>query len=320
MAHGFLDATRDILTPAEIDHLVFGAKLITFEQAIRFLGDYLNGDVYYKIHRPDHNLDRARTQIKLVAEIEQHSGYVGRDRDPISIRSGQCPRLFCSKLVWIPSRPCSPRRRVVPTVSSCAPTCWRAGLYPQRGHDRARPPAAANRHECHHPPRVGDFCYSDVEFETMKLDIALCKQVGVDGVVIGLLHPDGSVDVERMRALIELARPLSVTCHRAFDVSRDPIEALETLIGLGVDRILTSGQEPSPLEGLELIAELVRRAGERVIIMPGGVSERTVGRIVAGCGAREVHGYLPVTVEGRMIHRNPRRLHGRASCGRRSTR
>ena len=109
-----------------------------------------------------------------------------------------------------------------------------------------------------------------------------------------------------MRVLIELARPLSVTCHRAFDVSRDPFEALETLIGLGVDRILTSGQEPSPLEGLELIAELVERAGERVIIMPGGVSERTVGRIVAGCGAREVHGYLPVTVEGRMIHRNPR--------------
>jgi copper homeostasis protein len=155
-------------------------------------------------------------------------------------------------------------------------------------------------------PRGGDFCYSDVEFETMKLDIALCKQVGADGVVIGLLHPDGTVDVERMRALIELARPLSVTCHRAFDVSRDPFEALETLIALGVDRILTSGQEPSPLEGLELIAALVERAGERVIIMPGGVSERTVGRIVAGCGAREVHGYLPVTVEGRMIHRNPR--------------
>ena len=155
-------------------------------------------------------------------------------------------------------------------------------------------------------PRGGDFCYSDVEFETMKLDIELCKRIGADGVVIGVLHPDGTVDVERMRALIELARPLSVTCHRAFDVSCDPFEALETLTALGVDRILTSGQEPSPLEGLELIAELVRRAGDRVIIMPGGVSERTVGRILAGCGAREVHGYLPVTVEGRMIHRNPR--------------
>jgi copper homeostasis protein len=109
-------------------------------------------------------------------------------------------------------------------------------------------------------PRGGDFYYSDVEFETMKLEIELCKRIGVDGVVIGLLNPDGTVDVERMRTLIELARPLSVTCHRAFDVSRDPFEALETLIGLGVDRILTSGQEPSPLEGLELIAELVRRA------------------------------------------------------------
>jgi copper homeostasis protein len=155
-------------------------------------------------------------------------------------------------------------------------------------------------------PRGGDFCYSAAEFEVMKLDIELCKRLGADGVVIGLLHPDGSVDHERTRDLIALARPLSVTFHRAFDVSRDPFEALETLIGLGVDRILTSGQEASPLEGLDVIAELVRRAGERVIIMPGGVSERTVGRIVAGSGAREVHGYLPVTVDGRMLHRNPR--------------
>jgi copper homeostasis protein len=155
-------------------------------------------------------------------------------------------------------------------------------------------------------PRGGDFCYSDIEFETMKLDIELCKRAGADGVVIGLLNPDGTIDVERTRTLVALARPLSVTFHRAFDVSRDPFEALETLIGLGVDRILTTGQEPSPLEGLEMIAELVRRAGNRVIIMPGGVSERTIGRVVAGCGASEYHGYLPVTVEGRMRHRNPR--------------
>ena len=155
-------------------------------------------------------------------------------------------------------------------------------------------------------PRGGDFCYSDAEFEAMKLDIELCKRVGADGVVLGLLHPDGTVDVERTRALIELARPLSVTFHRAFDVTRDPFEALETLIGLGLDRILTTGQEYSPLEGLELIAELVRQAGDRVIIMPGGVSERTANRIVAGSGAHEVHGYLPVALEGRMIHRNPR--------------
>ena len=73
VAHGFLDATCDVLTPIEIDHLVFGARLITYEQAIRFLGDYLNGDTYYKTHRPGHNLDRTRTQIKLLAEIEQHA-------------------------------------------------------------------------------------------------------------------------------------------------------------------------------------------------------------------------------------------------------
>jgi copper homeostasis protein len=155
-------------------------------------------------------------------------------------------------------------------------------------------------------PRGGDFCYSDAEFEAMKLDVEFCKRAGADGVVIGILNADGTVDVERTRALIQLARPLSVTFHRAFDVSRDPFEALETLIGLGIDRILTTGQEASPLEGLDQIAELVRRAGDRVIIMPGGATERTVGRIVAGCGASEVHACLPVTVEGRMIHRNPR--------------
>jgi copper homeostasis protein len=163
-------------------------------------------------------------------------------------------------------------------------------------------------------PRGGDFCYSDVEFETMKLDVELCKrnvpdrgQVGADGVVFGILNPDGTVDAPRTAELIRLARPLSVTFHRAFDVTRDPYEALETLIGLGVDRILTSGQEPSALEGLDLIADLVKAAGDRVIIMPGGgITERNIERIVAGSGAREIHVYAPMTLEGRMKYRNPR--------------
>jgi copper homeostasis protein len=156
-------------------------------------------------------------------------------------------------------------------------------------------------------PRGGDFCYSKVEFEAMKLDIAFAKQAGADGVVIGILNEDGSVDVERTRALIELARPMSVTFHRAFDVTRDPFEALETLIGLGVERILTSGQEPSVLEGLDLIADLVRRAGDRIIIMPGaGITERNLAKIIAQSGAREFHVYAPMTLEGRMEHRHPR--------------
>ena len=95
VAHGFLDATCDILTPIEIDHLVFGARLITYEQAIRFLGDYLNGDTYYKTHRPDHNLDRCRTQIKLLTEIEQQMDHAERHRGQVSV--GRSP-WFRSRL------------------------------------------------------------------------------------------------------------------------------------------------------------------------------------------------------------------------------
>ena len=119
----------------------------------------------------------------------------------------------------------------------------------------------------------------------MRRNIELAKAAGAKGVVIGILNPDGSVDVERTGTLVELARPLSVTYHRAFDVSRDPYEALEALIGLGIDRVLTSGQESSVLEGLDLIVDLVRVAGERIIVMPGGgITERNIAKIVATSG------------------------------------
>ena len=139
-------------------------------------------------------------------------------------------------------------------------------------------------------PRGGDFCYSDVEFDVMKRDIALAKRLGVDGVVLGVLLPDGRVDVQRTRSLIALARPMSVTFHRAFDMTRDAFEALEALIDLGVDRILTSGQQPSVVEGLDLITELVRRADGRIVIMAcGGVDERNVSSVVAESRVRELH-------------------------------
>jgi copper homeostasis protein len=155
-------------------------------------------------------------------------------------------------------------------------------------------------------PRGGDFCYSDVEFAVMRHDIGLAKQLGADGVVIGILTGDGDIDIERTRALIELARPLSVTFHRAFDMARDPYQALEDLIGLGVDRILTSGQEPSVLEGLDMIADLVQRAGDRVIIMPGGGTERNIQKVVARSGVREVHVTGTTSVESSMRFRNQR--------------
>ncbi len=156
-------------------------------------------------------------------------------------------------------------------------------------------------------PRGGDFCYSATEFETMKLDIETAKAAGANGVVLGVLKEDGTVDEARTRELTELARPLNVTFHRAFDMARDPHEAMAALAGMGVDRILTSGQESSVLEGLDLISDLVHKAGDRIIIMPGGgINERNFSRIATQSGARELHVAALGEVEGRMIFRNPR--------------
>jgi len=156
-------------------------------------------------------------------------------------------------------------------------------------------------------PRGGDFCYSDVEFEVMRHDLLAAKGLGADGIVLGLLKADGTVDGERTRELIALARPLPVTFHRAFDMTRDPFEALDTLMSLGVDRLLTSGQEPSVLEGLDLIVELVKRSAGRIVIMPGGgITARNVARIAAASGARELHFASLELREGRMEYRNPR--------------
>jgi copper homeostasis protein len=156
-------------------------------------------------------------------------------------------------------------------------------------------------------PRGGDFYYSDIEFEVMKYDVEQARRLGANGVVIGVLKEDGSVDVERTQILVQLARPMSVTFHRAFDVSRDPFEALEDLVGLGIDRVLTSGQESSVLEGLDLITELVQKRGDRIIIMPGGgVTERNIGKIVAQSGVKEIHMLGTVSVDSPMRFRNPR--------------
>ena len=156
-------------------------------------------------------------------------------------------------------------------------------------------------------PRGGDFCYSEAEFAAMEADLEMARRLGATGIVVGLLSPDGTVDRDRTASLIGRARPLPVTFHRAFDMTRDPFEALDTLIALGVDRVLTSGQEPGVVEGLDLIAALVRRAAGRIIVMPGGgITARNVSRVVAGSGVREVHFAALTTVDGRMAWRNPR--------------
>lgn len=150
-------------------------------------------------------------------------------------------------------------------------------------------------------PRGGDFCYSDVEFEVMKEDVRAFKAEGVNGIVFGILTPDGDIDVERSREIIELARPLSVTFHRAFDMTRDAFSSLETLISLGVDRVLTSGQEATVPEGADLLAELVQRAGDRIIVMPGcGITERNFEKLKGIIKAKEYHIHLPGEVRSEM--------------------
>ena len=153
-------------------------------------------------------------------------------------------------------------------------------------------------------PRGGDFLYTEAEVEAMLLDIELCNQLGVHGVVFGCLTSEGDIDVPLMRRLIEAAKPLSVTCHRAFDVCRDPFAALEQLIELGCDRILTSGQQSTAEKGIPLLKQLVERAGQRIIIMPGcGVREGNIARIEAETGAREFHTSARSVVHSQMRYR-----------------
>jgi copper homeostasis protein len=139
-------------------------------------------------------------------------------------------------------------------------------------------------------PRGGDFHYSNYEFHAMKRDISQCQRLSVDGVVFGIVTPDGRIDKKRCKELIDKAKPLKVTCHRAFDMTRDPFEALEDCIEVGFDRILTAGQQAQAVKGADLIGELIKKANGRIAIMPGsGVNENTVEEIVSKSGASEIH-------------------------------
>ena len=139
-------------------------------------------------------------------------------------------------------------------------------------------------------PRPGDFLYSADELAVMRRDIEAAKALGAGGVALGVLQADGRVDEEAVRALVVLARPMSVTFHRAFDLARDPAEALDALLALGVDRLLTSGAAPTALEGIDTIAALVRRAGDALAVMAGGrVDAATAPRLASEAGVREVH-------------------------------
>jgi copper homeostasis protein len=139
-------------------------------------------------------------------------------------------------------------------------------------------------------PRGGDFLYTDIEFEVMKQDVQLCKQLGFEGVVIGLLNADGTVDTKRTKQLTDLAYPLKVTFHRAFDRTAEPFEAMEQLIAIGCQRILTSGQVPDANNGKDLIKQLIEKAADRIIIMPGsGVRANNIKQLAEYTGAIEMH-------------------------------
>ena len=139
-------------------------------------------------------------------------------------------------------------------------------------------------------PHGGDFLYSDAAFRVMQKDIALAKELGFEGVVLGLLNSNGTIDAYRTAKLVELAYPMEVTFHRAFDRANLPLEALETIIQTGCSRILTSGQQPNAMEAKELIKELVNQAADRIIILPGsGVRANNIQALASFTGAQELH-------------------------------
>lgn len=155
-------------------------------------------------------------------------------------------------------------------------------------------------------PRGGDFLYTPLELERMTEDIAVARQLGADGVVFGCLTPDGDVDVNSCKPLMEAAQGMSVTFHRAFDNCRDPFRALEDIIALGCDRILTSGQHPTAYDGIPLLKELNGRADGRLTILAGcGVNEKNIAEIATHTGVYEFHFSAREAQPSLMKYRNP---------------
>ena len=145
-------------------------------------------------------------------------------------------------------------------------------------------------------PRSGDFCYNDLEVRTMMEDVEYCKKVGVAGIVVGFLHPDGSIDTELTRRFVKLAAPLPVTFHRAFDRCPEPLKALEQIIECGCARILTSGCKPTAVEGADMLQQLVRQANGRITILAGsGVTPENAAMLREKTGAPKIHGSCKIT-------------------------
>jgi copper homeostasis protein len=154
-------------------------------------------------------------------------------------------------------------------------------------------------------PRGGDFFYTPDEFDTMQRDVLTAKELGADGLVFGILRSDGTVDVQRTRQLVDLARPLKVSYHRAFDMSADLSRSLEDVVQTGAQRILTSGGAPTAMAGMRTLRQLVEAASGRITIMAaGGINPQNVHTIVQQTGVNEIHASLRSTVASPMQHRN----------------
>ena len=158
-------------------------------------------------------------------------------------------------------------------------------------------------------PRGGDFLYTPLELERMEEDIRICRELGVDGVVFGCLTEEGEIDREANRRLVELARPMSVTFRRAFDRTVDPMKALEDIISLGCNRILTSGQQPKAIDGISLLAQLEKKLKEYPLppiqlLAGSGVNEENIRQIFDATGIHEYHFSARVNVVSKMKHYN----------------
>lgn len=158
-------------------------------------------------------------------------------------------------------------------------------------------------------PRGGDFLYTPLELERMEEDIRICRELGVDGVVFGCLTEEGDIDMEANRRLVEQARPMSVTFHRAFDRTAEPMKALEDIISLGCNRILTSGQQPKAIDGISLLAQLEKKLKEYPqppiqLLAGSSVNEENIRQIFDATGIHEYHFSARVNVVSKMKHYN----------------
>ena len=155
-------------------------------------------------------------------------------------------------------------------------------------------------------PRSGNYLYDDNEFEIIRQDILMCKELGCNGISVGVQKIDGEIDIALLKQIVEWAYPMGVTCNRAFDATPDPFKALEDIITAGCERVLTSGQKTAAPEAGEILHQLVQQAGDRIIIMPGaGIKSTNIEKLMQQSGAKEYHGSARKAIANPMIFANP---------------